>query len=113
MWLLIDDERDLGYDVIARNSAVAKELLPLKCWTMLGFDHDLGDQSVSPDNGYQVMMWAAERGYLSIHIQLVTSNPVGRKNMTALLHDLGYESKDGVNFRVDKVPEPLNPDLLK
>lgn len=96
MYLLVDDIRDLGADVIVRTSAAAKHLLPLSCWTVLALDHDLGD---TQENGYELLKWAAEHGHVPPTVQLVTSNPVGRRNMANILKiDLGYTTIDGCTF---------------
>jgi hypothetical protein len=43
------------------------------------------------------------RGFVPDHVQLVTSNPVGRTNMARVLEHYGYETKDGRNFyKVEK-----------
>ena len=49
MWLLIDDERDLNCDVIARNGRAALQLLRDHRWECVVFDHDLGEGV----NGYE------------------------------------------------------------
>lgn len=98
MWLLIDDLRNGNFDVIARTPEAAKDLLCyVPTWECVCFDHDLGD---NVENGYRVMCWALDRGFLPEHVQLVTSNPVGRKNMGAALEAAGYISRDGgTNWR--------------
>jgi len=95
MWLLIDDERDLHCDVIARRPDAAKLLLAQMDWECVCFDHDLGDPSVS---GYDIMKYAIDYDLLPNHVQLVTSNPVGWGNMKSLLLSAGYRAKDTVNF---------------
>jgi hypothetical protein len=95
MYLLIDDCRTFG-DAIARHSRAAKLLLPLRCWTCVAFDHDLGYQS---EDGYQILVWALENGHLPNMVELVTSNPVGRARMTAaLLNDGGYMQESAITF---------------
>lgn len=97
MWLLIDDIRDLQCDLIARTPTLGKRALAyfsgdIEC---LCLDHDLG----APESGYDVLKWAIEHDLLPSHVQLVTSNPVGRENMKAALINAGYTSSDGINFR--------------
>lgn len=95
MWLLIDDIRDgYGCDVIARTPEGALACLDMRFWDAAIFDHDLGDARMS---GYDVMKEALNRHTLPHQIQLVTSNPVGRDNMIALLKANGYV------LHVDKV----------
>lgn len=96
MWLLIDDERDLGCDVIARTPEAAKKLIPLKCWETICFDHDLGHSTET--TGYDLLSWAAGNNYLPNHIQLVTSNPIGQDRMIQVLNSYGYSGIDRCNF---------------
>jgi hypothetical protein len=97
MWLLIDDIRDLNCDVIARTAKAGLKLLEQGGWSTVCFDHDLGEDEAT---GYEVMAHAFLADWMKEvkHVQLVTSNPVGRTNMANLLKDEGYSSKDGINF---------------
>jgi len=95
MWLLIDDERDLNCEVIARTPEAGRKLLALGGWECLCLDHDLG----AAEDGYQLAQWAIVEGLMPDKVQLVTSNPVGRANMRALLESSGWISSDGVNFQ--------------
>jgi len=95
MWLLIDDERDLKCDVIARSEKAAKPLLALDIWECVCFDHDLG---LSSATGYRIMKWMLEEGIRPKQIQLVTANPVGKDNMEKLLIANNYWTKDHFNF---------------
>lgn len=94
MWLLIDDLRNLNTEAIARTPAAARKLLALGGWECVCFDHDLGTE----ESGYDLLVWGLEQGYLPSRVQLVTSNPVGRANMTRALEQSGYVSTDGINF---------------
>lgn len=98
MWLLIDDVRDLNCHITARTPEAAKTVLPIHDWEVICYDHDLAAE----ESGYDILKWAIENGYMAPHIQLVTSNPVGRQNMTHLLEADGYVSKDGYNFFKDQ-----------
>jgi hypothetical protein len=96
MWLLIDDERNLDVDVIARTASAGKDMMmSYRKWECVCFDHDLGEI----DTGYDVMVWAIQKSLLPNRVQLVTSNPVGRKNMRAALEREGYKTVDGINFK--------------
>lgn len=95
MWLLIDDQRTLNVDVIARTSEAGKMLAALSFWECICLDHDMGE---GQEDGYQILKWMIKEGYLPKRIQLVTSNPVGRQNMTNLLLDFGYFQTHGINF---------------
>ena len=100
MWLLIDDCRDLGCEVIARNAKAACKILK-HCWQMFNcvcFDHDLG----AGGSGYEVLVYAITEDLLPNRVQLVTSNPPGRAQMTTALNNAGFTSTDGVNFYRDK-----------
>lgn len=94
MWLLIDDKRDLNTEAIARTAEAGRKLLEAGGWDCVCFDHDLGGE----ESGYDVMKWGLERGYMPESVQLVTSNPVGRRNMKDILESAGYVIKDGINF---------------
>lgn len=94
MWLLIDDIRDLKVDVIARTAEAGRKMLAAGEWECVVLDHDLGEK----DTGYDVLMWALERQVLPDKVQLVTSNPVGRRNMRAALEYAGYLTVNGMDF---------------
>ncbi len=96
MWLLVDDERNLNTEAVARTPEAGKKLLSLGGWECVCFDHDLAAQ----ESGYDVLVWAIERGYVPPHVQLVTSNPAGRANMQAVLKSAGYKTVDGINFYI-------------
>ncbi len=99
MHLLIDDERTYGADIIARNYAEGMAVLRLGIVTHLYLDHDLGDVVDDQEfTGYSVLQTALPLGIVPDNVQLVTANPVGKKNMALLLGDYGYETKDGTNF---------------
>ena len=97
MWLLIDDERNLNTEVVARTVEAARVVLQTDIqWERICFDHDLGSEM----SGYDVLNWALSTNNLRTRkVQLVTSNPVGRQNMMNLLEDNGYtHTYGGVNF---------------
>lgn len=89
MWLLIDDERNLGCDVIARTYEGAKGVMEKCKFEGLCLDHDLG----SGETGYDVLVWALEHGYVPAIVELVTSNPAGRDRMGAALENAGWVKK--------------------
>lgn len=95
MWLLIDDERNLNTEAIARTPAAGKKLLGLGGWDCLCLDHDLA----ASESGYDILIWALELDLVPAKVQLVTSNPVGRSNMKAALEAAGYMTHDGINFQ--------------
>lgn len=102
LYILIDDVRDIQSDLIFRNGIIAKMMLPHVPWDsfhriVLYMDHDLG---LGP-NGYQILDLIIN--HLKVYpdvIYLVTSNPVGKKNMSSLLlNDVDiYGTKDGRKF---------------
>lgn len=99
MYVLIDDIRDLNADIICRTPDGAKltlQGLALVKYT-LGIDHDLS----SKETGYDILRWAIDERLLPDNIQLVTMNPIGKKNMIYLLFDNGYTSFDNTNFVKD------------
>ena len=86
--LLIDDFRTYDMDHTARTAQEGRQALLSFPVTHLYMDHDLGEHSDT--DGYKVVVWALERGVCPAHVQLVTSNPVGRNNMAAALENAGY-----------------------
>lgn len=85
--LLIDDMRDIEADIVARTYDEGIQALKTQGpFKTLYLDHDLGDGQVPERTGYTVMCWLEEHPeYLPGEIILVTSNPVGRKNMQAVI----------------------------
>ena len=103
MWLIIDDEKTLGCDVVARTPKAARKELLLAAgkFSCVCFDHDLA--AVSPltgeeVTGHDILKWALGLNLLPNSIQLVTNNPVGRAAMGATLKKAGYGSIDGYNY---------------
>lgn len=95
MWLLIDDERcHIHTDMIARTAQAGRKALLCGGWECVCFDHDLGEE----ESGYDVLVWGLENGLIPSKVQLVTSNPVGRKRMREALENAGYETINGVSF---------------
>ena len=95
--VLIDDTRNLlNMDIICRTSSAAKGVLTYfgEDIEWLYLDHDLGEEV----DGYQIAKWAQQNECLPSKIQLVTSNPVGRENIAALLVGAGYKCTQGINF---------------
>lgn len=86
--LLIDDMRDIvGMTKVARTFEQGIEALKEGNWDILYLDHDLGQPE--PKNGYKIMCWLEEHPeFLPKKIILVTSNPVGRQKMQAVLDRL-------------------------
>jgi len=89
--LLIDDFREFDVDHIAKNARDGQKALLTFPVTHLYMDHDLGD--ADEPTGYDVICWAIERGCVPAHVQMVTSNPVGRDNMARALENIGYTKK--------------------
>ena len=94
MWLLIDDERDLNTEVVARTAEAGRRMLSVGGWECVCFDHDLG----GAESGYDVLAWGLEHGHIPARVQLVTANPVGMKNMRSALESSGYVTSDGRNL---------------
>lgn len=91
MTLLIDDDRELTADIIARTCEGARVILLAigERLEAIYFDYDLDDYQ---DNGYKIMCYALEELCIRPkNIGIVTANPVGRKNMEACLSSCGYK----------------------
>jgi len=97
MYLLIDDIRNTPCDFIARTVGAGKLSLEKlhNCLTHVILDHDLGEEQT----GYDVCVWALEKGYMPDNVQLVTDNPVGRDNISAALINAGYVCINTREFR--------------
>ena len=97
-WALIDDIRELNCDYTARNARDGLKMMTDHFDEIgtLCLDHDLGDEE--EPTGFDVLKRLFFNNLVPDHVQLVTSNPVGRANMANLLEDNGYESSDGINF---------------
>jgi len=94
--LLIDDFRDLKADRVARTfddgiTALRDE----GPWEMLYLDHDLGEQP--PKDGYGIACWLERNiNRFPEQIIIVSSNPVGVKNIERVLDRFYY--KTGVTW---------------
>lgn len=100
MWLIVDDMRELGGDVIARNAKAARTLLGGVGYAFEGIclDHDLGEK----ETGYDVLMWALEADVLPAKVQLVSMNPAGLDRMKHALLDAGYVQEENTYIHKEK-----------
>lgn len=95
-WAIIDDIRSLNCDYIARTPSEGVTMMK-EHFSEIGtlcMDHDLN----SVVTGYDVLRTLGEINLIPNHVQMVTSNPVGRTNMANYLMGIGYETRDGLNF---------------
>jgi hypothetical protein len=87
--LLIDDKRTLDVTRIVRNYNDGIAALQERQWDVLYLDHDLGDftgPNGSERNGYHIVCFLeANPEFLPKRIEVVSSNPVGRSNIAAVL----------------------------
>lgn len=89
MKIWLDDERDMPqrFDRHVYTAADAIELLKSGEVTLISLDHDLGD--VDAGTGYDVARYiekaAFDRTLPKLEWELHTSNPVGRRRMSAAL----------------------------
>jgi hypothetical protein len=105
--ILIDDVRSIDADVICRTfDAGISALKTLGPFGILYLDHDLGELSFDggeaftevdghryPKNGYGVVCFLENnREFLPIEIRIVSSNPVGRRNMQVVIDKLYKEN---------------------
>lgn len=100
--LLIDDLREIKADVVARTFDDGIQALRSGGkFDVLYLDHDLGEDELCliegdkyPKTGYGIMVFLENNPHLLPgEIVLVTSNPVGRKNMQAVINKLYGERK--------------------
>ena len=94
MWLIIDDERELSCEVIARTAEAGRKMLEVGGWEAVVFDHDLGCE----ETGYDLLTYALDASLMPPIVQLCTANPVGRQRMRSALEAHGYVTKDGGTF---------------
>ena len=86
--LLIEDLRDIKATRIARTYDDGIAALQEEVWDVLYLDHDFGDNDPHK-TGYGVICWLeANTEHLPRKIVLVTSNPVGRKQMETVIAKL-------------------------
>jgi hypothetical protein len=88
--LLIDDQRTLPADVIARTYDQGVQALEEGNIRRLLLDHDLADLDPKK-TGYGIILLLEECEEMRPEaIHLVTANPVGKLNMEAALTAMGY-----------------------
>jgi len=87
--LLIDDQRNLPADRVARTFKEGIEALREQHWDLLYLDHDLGDFSEVDGReltGYDVACWLEQHPqHLPDRIEIVTNNPAGRSRIEMAL----------------------------
>ena len=82
------DNVDGVYVVTARNSHDALEALKEFAFDIVFFDHDLGEDRT----GYDIAKWIVENNInIKQGFKIVSSNPVGRFNISQLLNRYGYQ----------------------
>lgn len=93
--LWVDDIRNPPDDLIcdiARTYQEAVDLLTQNNYNTIYLDHDLGDftENGIEFTGYKLVLWIVQRkmdGHLvPTRYEFLTSNPVGRRNMQAVIH---------------------------
>lgn len=83
--LLIDDQRNLPVDRVARTYQEGIAARAEQYWELLLLDHDLGDYS-GPDGreltGYDIVCWLEQNPqHLPNRAETVTNNPTGRRRI--------------------------------
>ena len=90
--LLIDDERNLEADVIARTYEAGIAELKKERFDLLLLDHDLGEihiefGRVHENTGYDIMCFLEENPeYLPKRIECVSNNPCGRRRIEQVIN---------------------------
>ena len=87
--LLIDDVRTLKVNTICRTYTEGLKALKDDDWDEVYLDHDLGETKT----GYDILCSLIKSDWQKRpkKILLITSNPVGKKNIEGLLIQLGYQ----------------------
>ncbi len=90
MYVIIDDIRELGCDIIARNGHAGIKILTALNgnFDVLCIDNDLSDASEM--DGIDVIKYAAKHNLLPSQVEIVSSNPVGVTNIGNVLKDNGF-----------------------
>ncbi|MCK5020932.1 MAG: hypothetical protein KAS32_28215 [Candidatus Peribacteraceae bacterium] len=86
--LTIDDMRTISGTHQVRTYEDGIEALRKEEWDILYLDHDLGcfDDNGREYTGYDILCWLeSNQQYLPKRIELLTSNPVGRKRMNVVI----------------------------
>lgn len=87
--LLIDDQRNLPADRVARTFKEGIDALAKQHWDLLYLDHDLGDFSGIDGReltGYDIACWLElNPQHLPDRIEIVTNNPAGRNRIEMAL----------------------------
>lgn len=100
--LLIDDERNLDADHIARSFDEGLiELIQNGPWGVLLIDHDLASYNSNGKEvtGYDIMCFLEENPqYAPNVIKCVSANPVGRKRIEKVIENI-YKRRDSKNIR--------------
>jgi len=96
-WLIIDDFRTSGCELVARTATEGKRMLQenadeIEC---LCIDHDLGEK----ETGYDVIVWAEANGFLPGQVQIVSMNPVGAKRIASILEKAGFVLQGNIYYR--------------
>ena len=90
--LLIDDQRNLPADRVARTYQEGIDALAEQHWDLVYLDHDLGDYSGAGGRemtGYDIACWLERNPqHLPNRIEIVTNNPAGRRNIELALQRL-------------------------
>lgn len=89
--LLIDDQRNIESERVARTYEDGLAALQEGEWDILYLDHDLGcfDARGKEYTGYDVLCWLEQNlAFLPKSIVLVTSNPSGRLRMEQVIRKL-------------------------
>ncbi len=90
MILLIDDERNIKADKVARTYKEGVKALQEHTWDLLYLDHDLECYEGGREyTGYHIMCWLEEHPeHLPKRIEIVSDNPVGRVRMQLVIDKL-------------------------
>ena len=87
--LLIDDQRNVPADRVARTYKEGIDALAQQHWELVYLDHDLGDFSGDGGReltGYDIACWLEHNPqFLPDRMEIVTSNPADRKKIEMAL----------------------------
>lgn len=108
--------RNIHADITSRSYQEGLEQLDSNApFELLMLDHDLSsyDDTGRERTGYDIVKWLAEnQDKLPHRITLVTSNPIGLKDMASMLVNLGYERLNPREFQLTSSEEPNEEPLV-
>ena len=102
LYFLIDDVRNIEADLIARTYEGALAVMPLIHTTVetLGIDYMLDYCGIN--TGLKLLNKFHREGWLPPNIQVVSSHPIGKKEIIQFLEMVGYKNDQGTFKKINE-----------